>query len=609
MRRKQIASYQAANQYLEQAYLPEHNRRIARPAAQAEDYHGRKPTARDLQEIFRLKTERTISNDWVIRHEGRWMQLHPGQCRKGPTQSKALVCEWEQGVIQVYYRKADAESGCTAPASDPRDGDEPTSQGTSLATTLSNHEAVADEADARRADCGNAPLRFALTTGLRSRTHTHESHQPQKRTFLMSSRWGHFYRALTAEKFLLDTSSAKHTLMRLRGARMKRYKRQSLSATYNQLNGGAFRKRLLDVIGQRLTLVLLLLLSLGSGFGTATAQGQTRAYVTNLSGTVSVVNTTTNAVIATIPVGIFPSGVAITPDGSRAYVVNIINSISVIDTTTNTVVTTIPSGQFPSGIAITPDGSRAYVVNQFVDNQGSNTVSVVDTMTNTIVATISVGRGPSKIAITPDGTRAYVPNQQDFIISVIDTATNTVVTTIPVNGTAGIAITPDGTKAYVTSPGAGTVSVVDIATNTVVATISVGTNQTPFDVAITPNGTRAYVTINSPNVVAVIDTATNTMVATISVGAGPVGVAVTPDGTRAYVTNDNSNTVSVIDTASNMVIATIPVGVGPVAVAITPAPQIPTDKEQCKHHGYLKFGPPAGPFENQGQCVRYVEHH
>jgi transposase-like protein len=104
MRRKQIASYQAANQYLQQEYLPEHNRRFAGEAAQGEDYHGRKPKARELEEIFRLETERRISNDWVIRHEGRWMQLHPRQRRYGPTQSKALVCESEQGTIQVYYR-------------------------------------------------------------------------------------------------------------------------------------------------------------------------------------------------------------------------------------------------------------------------------------------------------------------------------------------------------------------------------------------------------------------------------------------------------------------------------------------------------------------------
>jgi len=104
MRRKGIGSYEAANAYLEKEYLPEHNRRFAYPAASPEDYHGRKPTARELREIFRLETERTISNDWVIRHNGRSLQLQPGQRRYGPTQSKALVCEWEDGTMQVYYR-------------------------------------------------------------------------------------------------------------------------------------------------------------------------------------------------------------------------------------------------------------------------------------------------------------------------------------------------------------------------------------------------------------------------------------------------------------------------------------------------------------------------
>jgi transposase len=104
LRRKKIDRYAVANQYLEKEYLPEHNRRFARPAAKPEDYHGGKPTARELRQIFRLETERTISNDWVIRHNGRNLQLQPGQRRYGPTQSKALVCEWEDGAMQVYYR-------------------------------------------------------------------------------------------------------------------------------------------------------------------------------------------------------------------------------------------------------------------------------------------------------------------------------------------------------------------------------------------------------------------------------------------------------------------------------------------------------------------------
>ena len=62
-RRKKIASYEAANEYLEKQYLPEHNRRFVREAAKPEDYHRRKPTARERREIFRLESERRISND------------------------------------------------------------------------------------------------------------------------------------------------------------------------------------------------------------------------------------------------------------------------------------------------------------------------------------------------------------------------------------------------------------------------------------------------------------------------------------------------------------------------------------------------------------------
>ena len=97
------------------------------------------------------------------------------------------------------------------------------------------------------------------------------------------------------------------------------------------------------------------------------------------------------------------------------------------------------------------------------------------------------------------------------------------------------------------------------------------------------------------------------LVILLSLGAG-LGNATSQAQTSAYVTN-LSGTVSVIDTTTNTVVATIPVGAGPVAVAITPVRQTPTGKEQCKHHGYLKFGPPAGPFKNQGQCVSYVNHH
>jgi YVTN family beta-propeller protein len=62
----------------------------------------------------------------------------------------------------------------------------------------------------------------------------------------------------------------------------------------------------------------------------------------------------------------------ITPDGTTAYVVNAkSSSVSVIDTGTNTVKATVAVGTKPQRVAITPDGASAYV-----PNAGSNSVSV-----------------------------------------------------------------------------------------------------------------------------------------------------------------------------------------------------------------------------------------
>ncbi len=104
LRRQGIQDYAAANEYLEKVYLPEHNRRFARPPAAAADYHRRAPSAGELRQIFRLETERRISKDWVVQHQGRWLQLQPRSRRYGPTRAKALVCEYEDGSVEVYYR-------------------------------------------------------------------------------------------------------------------------------------------------------------------------------------------------------------------------------------------------------------------------------------------------------------------------------------------------------------------------------------------------------------------------------------------------------------------------------------------------------------------------
>jgi len=104
LRRQGIQSYEATNAYLEAEYLPAHNQRFAREAARAENYHVKTPSPAKLREVFRLETERWISNDWVVQYRGHFLQLKPQNKRYGPTQAKALVCEWEDGAVEVHYR-------------------------------------------------------------------------------------------------------------------------------------------------------------------------------------------------------------------------------------------------------------------------------------------------------------------------------------------------------------------------------------------------------------------------------------------------------------------------------------------------------------------------
>jgi YVTN family beta-propeller protein/autotransporter-associated beta strand protein len=188
------------------------------------------------------------------------------------------------------------------------------------------------------------------------------------------------------------------------------------------------------------------------------------------SNTVSVINTATDAVTATIPVESFPTAVAISPNGNTAYVSNENSgTVSVINTATNTVTATIASGANPVAVAVSPSGTTAYATNT------NGTVSVINTATNTVTATIPVGAVPTAVAFNPNGATAYVAQQGSNTVSVINTATNTVIATIPVGShPLGVAFSPDGATAYVSNFDDSTVSVINTATNTVTATLNVG---------------------------------------------------------------------------------------------------------------------------------------
>src|SRR5690349_18805463 len=136
-------------------------------------------------------------------------------------------------------------------------------------------------------------------------------------------------------------------------------------------------KRCLPLCSQTIVVFVVLVACIASGAIPLHAQGS--AFVTNqCDNTVSVVEIKTNAVIATIPTGVFPTRITIPPNGAHAYLTNQTSSgfVSVIDTATDAVVATIPVGGNPFEVAITQSGKFAYVA-----NENDNSVSVIDTKT------------------------------------------------------------------------------------------------------------------------------------------------------------------------------------------------------------------------------------
>ncbi len=115
-------------------------------------------------------------------------------------------------------------------------------------------------------------------------------------------------------------------------------------------------------------------------------------------------------VLATVPVGYRPYGVAVNPITHKVYVANSAsNSVSVIDGLTNAEVAAIPVGPLPYyWLGVSTARNQVYVV----DNAGGlseGSLTVIDGATNAVVATVAgLGMYPAGIAVDEGRGRVYV---------------------------------------------------------------------------------------------------------------------------------------------------------------------------------------------------------
>jgi transposase len=103
LRRRGIQDVATANAFLTTDYWAEHNARFAQEPASSDDYHVRAPSANTLARLFRLETERTVANDWVVRYHNRCFQLQR-QSHHPPARSRVQLLESESGTIEIRYR-------------------------------------------------------------------------------------------------------------------------------------------------------------------------------------------------------------------------------------------------------------------------------------------------------------------------------------------------------------------------------------------------------------------------------------------------------------------------------------------------------------------------
>jgi YVTN family beta-propeller protein len=240
--------------------------------------------------------------------------------------------------------------------------------------------------------------------------------------------------------------------------------------------------------------------------------------------TVSVIDAATldpsnyNPAETDIHVGFNPQALAVTPNGSQLWVADTgpqtapssPTDVSVIDTATNKVTATIPVKGAPSQVAFSPSGKSAYVVTA----DGLYTFS---TATRKETGNTRGLGDPRGIAVSPDGKTVYVTGTADNTLKVISASDGRVVTSIPVGDLPWqVVVSANGSTAYVANPDSDSVSVISTATDTVTKTITLTGD--PDTLALTPGGSQLWVGQLASAYVTLIDTSGDSVVGSINLG-------------------------------------------------------------------------------------------
>ena len=191
----------------------------------------------------------------------------------------------------------------------------------------------------------------------------------------------------------------------------------------------------------------------------------------DMSGKVLVYDAATYALKNTITVEDEPAEVTFSADGTKAYVCNgMSNTVSVINPSTKAVVATINVDMNPVGAWPAAGGKM------FVDCEDGQSISVLDVASNTKLATIMLGFKPGYAAYNSTNNELWVSDATNGKVAYyLNMGANTWMKHGEfATGADAHAIAFYGNFGYVTNQGANTVSVINVTSHAKVKDIAIG---------------------------------------------------------------------------------------------------------------------------------------
>jgi len=318
---------------------------------------------------------------------------------------------------------------------------------------------------------------------------------------------------------------------------------------------------------------------------TPTVMSHDRVYTCDqTSNTISVIDPSANKLLGVIRLGdpvpgalsplykgqLLVHGLGFSPDHHTLAAVSIgSNSVTLINTSTNAIKGVVYVGRSPHEAFFTPDGRELWVT-----VRGEDYVSVIDPVKMAEIRRVKTANGPAMVLFRPDGRYAFVPSSFTPELDVVDTHTYEVVVRVPQASPfcPNLAVSHDGTEVWFTLKDSGKTQVMKaIEPFDIVATLETGPLTNHVALVDNADGKFGYVTVGGENAVKVFRRGDKPqLIATIPTGDLPHGVWGSGDGSRIYVGLENQDAVIAIDTHTNKVIDTIPIGQQPQALVYIP---------------------------------------